>query len=193
MVWVYGNSFESFLVAVVVPNELALRAWAKKAGVAAAEGPEGYEALCKSPAAASWMVTELESSGRTAKLMGFEARCVRVMRTPLFLFPLSLECLSVSGLRFGSGLRSGFTPRPPFISAVPWPSRDQIIKAVLLEPKPFDIERSLMTPTFKKKRNELLAYYQTDITAMYAEANKAGVGSAATNKYGCQGLPAPKK
>ena len=32
MLWVYGNSFESFLVAVVVPNEAKLLAWAKSKG-----------------------------------------------------------------------------------------------------------------------------------------------------------------
>ncbi len=32
-VWVYGNSFESCLIAVVVPNKDVLTAWAKEAGV----------------------------------------------------------------------------------------------------------------------------------------------------------------
>jgi long-chain acyl-CoA synthetase len=32
-VWVYGNSFESCLVAVVVPQEKSLKAWADKAGL----------------------------------------------------------------------------------------------------------------------------------------------------------------
>jgi long-subunit acyl-CoA synthetase (AMP-forming) len=32
-VWVYGNSFESCLVAVVVPKEKALLAWADKQGL----------------------------------------------------------------------------------------------------------------------------------------------------------------
>jgi long-chain acyl-CoA synthetase len=31
--WVYGNSFESSLVAVVVPNEKVLQSWAIKQGL----------------------------------------------------------------------------------------------------------------------------------------------------------------
>lgn len=39
----------------------------------------------------------------------------------------------------------------------------EFIKAVHLDPVPFDMERGLMTPTFKKKRPELLKYYQVQI------------------------------
>jgi len=39
----------------------------------------------------------------------------------------------------------------------------EFIKAVHLDPVPFDMERGLMTPTFKKKRPELLKYYQVKI------------------------------
>lgn len=36
----------------------------------------------------------------------------------------------------------------------------EIIKAVHLDPIPFDMERGLLTPTFKKKRAQFLKYYQ---------------------------------
>ena len=36
----------------------------------------------------------------------------------------------------------------------------EIIKAVHLDPVPFDMERDLLTPTYKKKRPQLLKYYQ---------------------------------
>lgn len=36
----------------------------------------------------------------------------------------------------------------------------EFIKAVHLDPEPFDIERDLLTPTYKKKRPQLLKYYQ---------------------------------
>lgn len=36
----------------------------------------------------------------------------------------------------------------------------ELIKAVHLDPVPFDMERDLITPTFKKKRPQLLKYYQ---------------------------------
>lgn len=36
----------------------------------------------------------------------------------------------------------------------------EFIKAVHLDPVPFDLERDLLTPTFKKKRPQMLKYYQ---------------------------------
>jgi len=36
----------------------------------------------------------------------------------------------------------------------------EIIKDVHLEPVAFDMERDLLTPTYKKKRPQLLKYYQ---------------------------------
>ena len=36
----------------------------------------------------------------------------------------------------------------------------EIIKAVHLEPEPFDIERDLITPTYKIKRPQMLKYYK---------------------------------
>ncbi|KAL0329957.1 UNVERIFIED_CONTAM: Long chain acyl-CoA synthetase 4 [Sesamum radiatum] len=84
-IWVYGNSFESFLVAIINPNKQVLEQWAEENGVSG-----DFNALCENP-----------------KLKGFE-----------------------------------------------------FIKAVHLDPVPFDMERDLITPTFKKKRPQLLKYYQ---------------------------------
>lgn len=36
----------------------------------------------------------------------------------------------------------------------------EMLKAVHLEPNPFDMERDLITPTFKLKRPQLLKYYK---------------------------------
>lgn len=36
----------------------------------------------------------------------------------------------------------------------------EIIRAVQLDPVPFDMDRDLITPTFKKKRPQILKYYQ---------------------------------
>ncbi|KAI4372100.1 hypothetical protein MLD38_010379 [Melastoma candidum] len=48
----------------------------------------------------------------------------------------------------------------------------EFIKAVHLDPTPFDMERELLTPTYKKKRPQLLKYYQDVIDNMYKAANK---------------------
>lgn len=36
----------------------------------------------------------------------------------------------------------------------------EFIKGVILEPNPFDMERELVTATMKKRRNNMLKYYQ---------------------------------
>eukprot|EP00899_Mesostigma_viride_P000325 jgi/Mesvir1/10293/Mv16422-RA.1 len=112
-VWVYGNSFQSTLVAVANPNEAKLKAW----GEAHAKG-KSFTELCELPAAREHILAELTAIGKSAKLKGFE-----------------------------------------------------MVKAVHLDPKPFDVERDLITPTFKKKRPQLQKYYQAQIDAMYKAIN----------------------
>ncbi|XP_058084147.1 long chain acyl-CoA synthetase 1-like [Magnolia sinica] len=41
------------------------------------------------------------------------------------------------------------------------------IKGITLEPKPFDVESNLVTPTMKKKRAQLLKHYQMEIDKLY--------------------------
>jgi long-chain acyl-CoA synthetase len=41
----------------------------------------------------------------------------------------------------------------------------ELLKAIYLDPSPFDIERDLVTPTFKLKRPQLLKYYK--VCGMY--------------------------
>ncbi|KAL1826438.1 hypothetical protein ACET3Z_004850 [Daucus carota] len=79
LIWVYGNSFESYLVAVK-----------------------------------QYILGELSKIGKEKKLKGFE-----------------------------------------------------IIRAVHLDPVPFDMDRDLITPTFKKKRPQMLKYYQNIVDSMY--------------------------
>ncbi|GBG62926.1 hypothetical protein CBR_g34297 [Chara braunii] len=117
MVWVYGNSFESVLVAVAVPKESALLAWAASAGI---EGD--YEALCAKAEASKWILQQLTEVGKRGKLKGYE-----------------------------------------------------LVKTVHLDHRPFDMERDLLTPTFKKKRPQLLKYYKAEVDAMYAEVKKKEV------------------
>ncbi|CAL5430018.1 unnamed protein product [Camellia sinensis] len=109
---VYGNSFESFLVAVVNPNKQVLERWAEENGV-----PGDFNSLCENPKAKQNVLVELTRIGKEKKLKGFE-----------------------------------------------------FIKAVHLDPEPFDMERDLLTPTFKKKRPQLLKYYQNIVDNMYKGA-----------------------
>ncbi|KAI4301538.1 hypothetical protein L6164_034806 [Bauhinia variegata] len=41
------------------------------------------------------------------------------------------------------------------------------IKGVILDPRPFDMERDLVTATLKKRRNNMLKYYQAEIDELY--------------------------
>ncbi|PNT45499.1 hypothetical protein POPTR_003G139700v4 [Populus trichocarpa] len=113
-IWVYGNSFESFLVAVANPNQQALEHWAQEHGISG-----DFKALCENPRAKEYMLGELTKIGKEKKLKGFE-----------------------------------------------------FIKAIHLDPEPFDMERDLITPTYKKKRPQLLKYYQNVIDNMYKSASK---------------------
>lgn len=111
-IWVYGNSFESFLVAVVVPERKAVEDWAAKNNETG-----DFKTLCDNAKARKYFLDELNSTGQQHKLRGFE-----------------------------------------------------LLRAVFLEPVPFDFERDLITPTFKLKRPQLLKYYKERIEEMYTEA-----------------------
>ncbi|KAI3946070.1 hypothetical protein MKX01_024826 [Papaver californicum] len=110
-IWVYGNSFESFLVAVVVPDRKALEDWAALNNV-----PADFSLLCENFTARKYILDELNSTGQAHKLRGFE-----------------------------------------------------MLKTIHLEPNPFDIERDLVTPTFKLKRAQLVAYYKDCVDQLYIE------------------------
>ncbi|XP_058191011.1 probable CoA ligase CCL6 [Rhododendron vialii] len=113
-IWVYGNSFESFPVAVVAPDRKALEEWA------ANNNQTGdFKQLCENLKARKYILDELNSTGQKNKLRGFE-----------------------------------------------------MLRAVHLEPNPFDIERDLVTPTFKLKRPQLLKYYKGCIDELYEEAKR---------------------
>ncbi|KAK9145435.1 hypothetical protein Sjap_005338 [Stephania japonica] len=108
-IWVYGNSFESFLVAVVNPNKQALESWAEDNGLSG-----DFASLCENPKAKEYIIGQLNKVAKESKLKGFE-----------------------------------------------------FIKQVHLDPVPFDMDRDLLTPTYKKKRPQLLNYYKGVIDNMY--------------------------
>ncbi|KAJ0775861.1 putative long-chain-fatty-acid--CoA ligase [Helianthus annuus] len=107
-IWIYGNSFESFLVAVVNPNKELLESWAAENGV-----PGDFDTICENSKTNAYILGELTSIAKEKKLKGFE-----------------------------------------------------FVKAVHLDPLPFDMDRDLLTPTFKKKRSQFLKYYQVSFDQM---------------------------
>ncbi|KAJ2780837.1 medium-chain fatty acid-CoA ligase faa2 [Coemansia interrupta] len=110
--FVHGDSLQSCLVAVVVPDPEAFVPWAQKvAGSAMA-----LEQLCECPAVVDALRERLAALGRKARLQGYE-----------------------------------------------------ILRAIKVEPRPFDVEDNcLLTPTMKLRRNVAAEYYRPDIDAMYA-------------------------
>lgn len=58
-IWVYGNSFESFLVAVAVPERMALEDWAIKHNLT-----DDFKSLCENPKARKYILDELNSTGQ---------------------------------------------------------------------------------------------------------------------------------
>ncbi|GFP86723.1 long chain acyl-coa synthetase 4 [Phtheirospermum japonicum] len=108
-IWIYGNSFESCLVAVINPNQQAVERWAEQNGLSG-----DFNALCENPKVKEYFLGELSRIAKEKKLKGFE-----------------------------------------------------FVRAVHLDPVPFDMERDLITPTFKKKRPQMLKYYQSVIDNMY--------------------------
>ncbi|KAH7841077.1 hypothetical protein Vadar_025249 [Vaccinium darrowii] len=114
-IWVYGNSFESYLIAVVIPNKQALTDWAERNGV-----PGDFDSLCGNPKTKEYILGVITKFGKEKKLKGFE-----------------------------------------------------LPKAVHLDPVPFDMARDHLTPTFKKRRPQLLKYYQNVIDEMYQKSPTA--------------------
>ncbi|KAK7278157.1 hypothetical protein RJT34_23182 [Clitoria ternatea] len=66
-IWVYGNSFKSMLVAVVVPNEEVTNKWAYSNGHIAA-----FSQLCSLDQLKKYVLSELKSTGERNQLKGFE-------------------------------------------------------------------------------------------------------------------------
>mmetsp|Transcript_45516 Transcript_45516/g.144780 ORF Transcript_45516/g.144780 Transcript_45516/m.144780 type:complete len:333 (-) Transcript_45516:295-1293(-) len=114
MNWVYGNSFESVLVGVVVPNEPLIMKWAAEAGVKGT-----FEDVCKDPKTKKHILAAMTAMGKANGLKGFE-----------------------------------------------------LVKAIHVTHVPFGMENDLLTPTFKKKRPQLLKFYQATVDALYKECAK---------------------
>ncbi|KAL2987253.1 hypothetical protein AAZX31_11G017400 [Glycine max] len=62
-IWVYGNSFEAFLVAVVNPSKQALEHWAQENGISM-----DFNSLCEDARAKSYILEELSKIAKEKKL-----------------------------------------------------------------------------------------------------------------------------
>lgn len=62
-IWVYGNSFESSLVAVANPNQQALERWAEQNGVTGS-----FAELCEHPRAREHILAELTKIAKDKKV-----------------------------------------------------------------------------------------------------------------------------
>lgn len=77
-IFLYGNSYADFLVAIVVPDPIALLPQALQHGVPGAvpfrsDGwKEAFAALCRTPFAASAVLADLQAAGKAAGVKGFE-------------------------------------------------------------------------------------------------------------------------
>uniref|UniRef100_A0A0R0J2S5 AMP-binding enzyme C-terminal domain-containing protein n=1 Tax=Glycine max TaxID=3847 RepID=A0A0R0J2S5_SOYBN len=58
-IWVYGNNFESFLVAVVVPERKAIEDWAKEHNLT-----DDFKSLCNNLKARKHILDELNNTGQ---------------------------------------------------------------------------------------------------------------------------------
>ncbi|KAL3163225.1 hypothetical protein ABBQ32_009626 [Trebouxia sp. C0010 RCD-2024] len=68
-IWVYGNSLESTLVAVVVPTAEGgpLQEWASQKGL-----PHDLPSICRNDEARKWVLDQLTATAKESKLKGFE-------------------------------------------------------------------------------------------------------------------------
>ena len=111
--FVYGDSFQTYLVAIIVPDEEPVRAWAES-NSDAANTP--FSELCKREELRNEILSEIQRLSKLNGLHGFET-----------------------------------------------------IKAVHLEPNIFSVDKDLVTPTFKLKRQQLKNYYLKQIEEMYGQ------------------------
>lgn len=65
-IWIYGNSFESSLVAIIVPCQAVLEDWAKATGL---EGD--FQNLCTNDTVKKYVLSELGAIAKSKKVCWF--------------------------------------------------------------------------------------------------------------------------
>jgi len=82
--FVYGDSLQSFLVAIVVPDEEILVPWAKEKGIGSKSGGRDFKSLCANPAVRDHILKSMIATGTEAGLKGFEQVRAVVLSDELF-------------------------------------------------------------------------------------------------------------
>ncbi len=108
-IFVYGNSFKSNLIAIVVPEEEVINEWAKQNNC-----EQNMKKLCQNKDLNAFILKNLNDLGKEDGLKSFEQ-----------------------------------------------------VKKIHLHYELFTLEQGLLTPTLKAKRNELKAYFQKELDALY--------------------------
>jgi len=67
-IFVYGDSFQSYLIGIVAPNRGMIKEFATKEGIL----KENIDDLLKTKEVKSYVLNEMNKTGKEAKLLGFE-------------------------------------------------------------------------------------------------------------------------
>ncbi|GBF99011.1 hypothetical protein Rsub_11815 [Raphidocelis subcapitata] len=151
-VWVYGNSFESALVAVVVPLRERLEEWARTAGLLPAQSGTQSGAQNGTQSGAQ---NGTQSGGQSGP--DEEEAAGAAYRGVLALGEAQEQVLAALTAAGRAAKLKGF----------------ELPRAVHLEWEPFSVENGLVTPKFSLKRPQLLAHYKKQVDAMYSALKTA--------------------
>jgi long-chain acyl-CoA synthetase len=169
-VWVYGNSFKSCLVAVVVPTKEAAEKWAKGAAFSGS-----FAEICANKDFADSLCKDLQATGgrrllapspgpRTAPAAaGCRCCCWGLDQAPPR--PASLAARRAP-LPLALPPHPASTP-PPCAGKADKLKGFELVKGVMVEAEMFSVDNELLTPSFKLKRPQLQKKYQALIDAMY--------------------------
>ncbi|MEW5319600.1 MAG: hypothetical protein WDW38_010744 [Sanguina aurantia] len=192
--WVYGDSFKSCVVAVVVPTE-ELATWAAANGI-----PGDMAQVCASPRAVAHVMAVCASPKAVAHVMagGGTRHGGESVAPVMAVSQWSPRCGTGLRLSQGGGTRHGGESVAHVMAVSQWSPLGvaqacaspkavahvmaaltatgkaeklkgfEILKGLHLEPAQFTVEAELLTPTFKFKRPQLLTKYRPEIDALYA-------------------------
>lgn len=172
----YGNSFESSLVAVVVPKEEALKDWA----ASHSHGSASFEELCKKPEAKQFILQacsaclRLPCSTCTPQASRYvfgkqeHTSCsdCRIHRITLFaarFISNTIVCCIHAVQSEVNACVQALTEQAKLSKLRGF----EFIKNVHLDSEEFSVENDTLTPTFKLRRPQLKDRYNSVIDDMY--------------------------